>query len=502
MSIIDIYMKNDNNYGHVLKYAGLFGGVQGLGILMNLVRNKFVAVLLGPAGMGLTALFNSALTFFAQATNLGISFSAVRHLSETFESGDKEAINRIVATVRAWSMLTALIGMAAFAMAAPALCRFFSLNGHTIDFILLSPIVAMTAITGGETAILKAVRQLRALAVVQFGTVVAAMAISVPVYWVYGMSGIVPVLLLLSLATTWFTAHYSLALFPVRLCHGYSSALGRGRDMLRLGVAFVLAGIMGSGAEMAIRSFLNASANLDAVGLYNAAYALTITYAGMVFSSMETDYFPRLSAVNRDNEAINLLANRQIEVSILLVAPMLALLIVALPLVLPLLYSHRFMPVVGMSQAAVFSMYFKAAILPVAYITLAKGHSKAYFILESVFDVAMVVLVVLGYRWLGLVGTGVALSLAYLLDLAMIVAYANRRYNFRLTPSVLRYMAVQYSLGVVAYAFAVANVPLWISLTGSLAAVLASGGVSIYVIMYKKTSLWDSMKRKITRRNG
>ncbi len=137
-----------------------------------------------------------------------------------------------------------------------------------------------------------------------------------------------------------------------------------------------------------------------------------------------------------------------------------------------------------------------------AYITLAKGHSKAYFILESVFDVAMVVLVVLGYRWLGLVGTGVALSLAYLLDLVMIVAYANVRYNFRLTPSVLRYMAVQYPLGVVAYAFAVANVPLWISLTGSLAAVLASGGVSIYVIMYKKTSLWNSMKRKITRRNG
>lgn len=103
---------------------------------------------------------------------------------------------------------------------------------------------------------------------------------------------------------------------------------------------------------------------------------------------------------------------------------------------------------------------------------------------------------------LDFVGTGVALSLVYLLDLVMIVAYASVRYGFRLAPSALRYMAVQYPLGLVAYAFAVANVPLWASLMGSLLAVAASGAVSLYVIMYKKTSLWNSLKRKITRRNG
>ena len=33
-------------YGHVLKYTGVFGGVQGLNVLVSLVRNKFVALLL------------------------------------------------------------------------------------------------------------------------------------------------------------------------------------------------------------------------------------------------------------------------------------------------------------------------------------------------------------------------------------------------------------------------------------------------------------------------
>ena len=47
---------SDGSYGHVLKYTGVFGGVQGLNILLGLVRNKIVALLLGPSGMGLVSL--------------------------------------------------------------------------------------------------------------------------------------------------------------------------------------------------------------------------------------------------------------------------------------------------------------------------------------------------------------------------------------------------------------------------------------------------------------
>ena len=87
-------MKEEQNesYSHILKYTGIFGGVQGLNIAIGLVRNKIIAWLLGPAGMGLASLFNSVANFIYQATNLGISFSAVRHVSELFDQGDEERI--------------------------------------------------------------------------------------------------------------------------------------------------------------------------------------------------------------------------------------------------------------------------------------------------------------------------------------------------------------------------------------------------------------------------
>ena len=73
-------MKKSNTttsaYTHILTYTGLFGGVQGLTILLGMVRTKLVAILLGPAGVGLISLFNSTLTLLANATNLGLAMSA------------------------------------------------------------------------------------------------------------------------------------------------------------------------------------------------------------------------------------------------------------------------------------------------------------------------------------------------------------------------------------------------------------------------------------------
>jgi len=231
------------------------------------------------------------------------------------------------------------------------------------------------------------------------------------------------------------------------------------------------------------------------VGLYNAGFMLTVTYAGMVFSAMETDYFPRLSAVNGDVAATNLTVNRQIEVSLLIVSPMLAALIIALPVLIPLLFSAKFLPMVGMAQVAVFSMYVKAVSLPVSYVTLAKGDSVGYMVLEAVYDVVLVLLIVFGYRHWGLFGTGIALSLSYLFDLLLVGAYAYLRFHYRLSTLVLQYAAIQFSLGVAVYIVTLIDNPLIYWSLGLLLC-LVSLLISVY-ILHQKTSLWASLMKKL-----
>lgn len=491
-------MSGKQSYTHILKYTGMFGGVQGLNIAITLVRNKFVALLLGPAGMGLASLFTTIVNFFSQATSLGISFSAVRHISELFDSGDTNRTNHFVKVVRGWTLLTALAGMLLLAVLGPLFgSSVFGWHADAVDFILLSPVIAMTTITGSETAILKGARMLKPLAKVQVISILSTLIVTVPTYYFFGMRGIIPVFLIMALLIMMYTLHHSLKHFPYKL-RGAKGILGEGMEMIRLGIAFVLGCVFGSGSELVIRSFLNVEGGLDVVGLYNAGYMLTITYAGIVFSAMETDYFPRLSAIAHDSRAIQILANRQIEMSLLLISPMLAALIVFLPILMPLLYSRCFSDIIPMGQIAVFSMYFKAVNLPLEYINLAKGNTKAFLALEIFYYVLMTALIICGYRVFGLWGTGLALTICNMLNLIVVLVYSLLRYDVRMSRNMLLYSAVHLPLGIAAYA--TTFIPnCWMHWSLSLLAVTASTIFSLYFIIYKKTTVWDKIKNKISK---
>ena len=486
--------EQNNGYHHILKYTSIFGGVQGLNIIVSLVRNKFVALLLGPSGMGLVSLFNTTVNFVSQSTTLGVSMSAVRHLSDFPENDNHPQIVQFVKVVRAWSLLTALLGTLVCMVLGPILSSTtFAWGDHTMHFILLAPAVGMLAITGGETAILKGRRRLRSLALVQVGAVMAALLLSVPVYYFFGETGIVPVIVAMAFVTMLLTVNSSYRLYPLQL-RGAKGILGEGMEMVRLGVAFTLAGIIGSGAEMLIRSWLNVEGDLGMLGLYNAGYMITVTYAGMVFSAMETDYYPRLSAVNTDVAAANETVNKQTEVSILIVSPMLVGLIIFLPVLIPLLFSKEFLPVITMTQVATLAMFFKALTLPVAYITLARGYSMMYLFLESTYFVVFVLLIIFGYQQWGLLGTGIAITLANLFDYLMINGVARWRYGYKMSSTVMRYSAIHILIGLLAYftTITVEGYAYWIFGIGfSFVSVLFS-----LLILHQKTHLWEALTRR------
>ena len=489
-------MKSEQkDYGHILKYTGIFGGVQGLNILIGLVRNKIVASLLGPSGMGLTSLFNSTVSFLSQATTLGISFSAVRHVSELFDEGDEERIAHFVQVVRSWSLLTALLGMLVCVLVGPLLSNYtFSWGDHTLHFIALAPAVGLMAISGGEMAILKGARQLKSLAVIQLWAILVSLIISVPIYYFFGQAGIVPVIVLMALTMTLLTVHRSFHLYPLRL-GGFNGVLGEGMEMVRLGVAFVIAGIMGSGAEIAIRSFLNVEGDLDVVGFYNVGFMMTMTYGGMVFSAMETDFFPRLSAVNRDVEASNLVVNRQIEVSVLLIGPMLVGMLFATPLLIPMLFTSEFLPVVDMMRFTTMALYLRAMKLPVCYMTLARGDGKSYMLMEGIYDVVMVVMVIFGYRWWGITGTGIALLAVAVFDFILINTYTFIRYGYRPTASVFVYGGLHIALGIVSLLL-IYHTGGWLYWLSAAAMLLLSLMLSLHVFR-QKTSLWNKLKENV-----
>ena len=486
-----------DRYSHILRYTGLFGGVQGLNILIGIVRNKLVAMILGPNGMGLISLFNSTIKLVSDSTSFGISMSAVRNISEDFDRQNIEKLEADVALVRSWSFLTALLGMFVCIAFSPLLSSFtFSWHGHTLHFIFLSPIVAMTAITGGELAVLKGVRRLKALAGISVYSVIGALLVSVPLYYIYKEKAIVPSLVIMAFIQMALTIAVSYKIFPLRLSLS-RSVLRQGYSMIRLGIAFVFAGILGSGADFVIRSYISNVAGIDTVGLFNAGYMLTMTYVGTVFSAMETDFFPRLSGVSSLGFTFNRTVSNQIEVMLLLVSPLLVVFTFTLPILLPLLYTGKFLPALGMIQIIVLAMYFRALKLPVEYIPLAKGDSLSYLFLEAFYDIVLVVLVIILFRKFGLTGAGVAVTLAGIIDFIVVFIYARLRYAYKPTAGIVKYTIIQLPIGLLAYASTwIADPRLYWSIGALLAILSMTASLSI---LRKKTRLWAALMRKLNK---
>lgn len=443
--------KRNESYASILKYTGLFGGVQGLGILVGLVRNKCVALLLGPEGMGLVSLFNSTINLVSNSTNFGLPMSAVRTLSEEYSRGKEEAISHSVAVVRLWCMAAAVLGTLVCILLSPWLSWFtFSWNGHTLHFILLAPAIGMTAITGGELSILKAMRKLRNLASISIINMLTSLVVSVPVYYFFREKAIVPLLVFIAFMQMLVTIAYSYkvckpswAISKQLWCDGF--------EMIKLGIAFVATGVIDSGIEFLIRSYINNVAQIEMVGLYNAGFMISMTYVGLVFSAMETDYFPRLSGVNNLGVTFRTTVNRQIEVMLLLIAPLLVAFMVSLPILVPLLFSNKFLPMIDMVRIVILAMYFRALKLPVQYIPLAKGDSKSYMFLEATSECLMLAGIVLLFSRYQLLGAGLGMFLASFGDLIITFFYAHWRYNYRPSRRVLLFFAIQFPFGLLAF---------------------------------------------------
>lgn len=486
-------------YDHLIKYTGLFGGIQGLMLLINVVRVKLVSIFIGPAGFGINESFNRTLNLVKSTTDLGIPFSSVQRISECSEAQDDSIIAESILVTRTWSFITACVGMLMCLVLSPlfSLWAFEGDRKYTLSFVILSVVVAFGTITGGETAILKGTGMLKQIAKTQLLSVIALLFISIPLFWWLGISGLVPSLVLVSLAVLIITCRFSFSNYPYRVKPFSKEVLKKGTGMIRLGVFYTIAAFFGSGAFTIIANYLMRWGGPETTGIYSAGYLL-ISYLGLlVFSAMESDYFPRLASVNKDRSKINELVNLQAEVALLLLAPLAIGFMVFLELLVNLFLSTKFIEAVPMARLAVISMAFKALTKPMSYVSLAKGDSRTYMLQEVIYDVLFVAIVILFFKVGGIMMTGAALAVLGLLDMIVVWTITHVRYGVGLKRPVMVIFAVQLPLLLASWLSITMTDSWWHWVIGC--SLLAVSTVYSWICLKSRTSIVDNFKDRFNR---
>ncbi|MGY6560060.1 MAG: oligosaccharide flippase family protein [Nitritalea sp.] len=430
-------------YGQILKSTSLFGGVQAVSILTAILRAKVMAVLLGTNGMGLLGLIQTALELIGAATNFGLSQSAVRDISLAAASEKPEKVQRAASIFRKIVWATGLLGAGTtLLLAYPLSLWMLEDPGYTWAFMWLGASLLFNQLAVGQTVLLQGLRQLKWMAQANLYGTVLSLFVTLPIYYVYEIQGIVPAILGQALLT-FLIARYFGKKIALPLVHiSWKEAWREGSPMLKFGLALNATALITLGFSLLIRIFINRSGGTDDVGLYAAGFNIMNTYVGLIFNAMGADYYPKLAGVAENKEKAKGFMSQQGEVSLLILMPLLTFLALFLQPFVRLIYTPEFLPIVPMLHIAFLGMLLKTGGWVTAFYIVAKGKTKFFFWSELLYNGYFFASHILGYRYFGIPGLGMAFTVSYALYFVQVSWIVQRFYGIRLEKAFFRLLSL------------------------------------------------------------
>lgn len=466
--------ENQSSYRQIMKATSIFGGVQVFQILIGIIRSKFVAVLLGPLGMGISGLLSSTISFIAALTTFGLSTSAVRDISTAHGSGDQNRLAVVASVFRKLIWITGLLGAVVTAVFSPLLSEItFGNRDYTLAFIWLSVTLLLNEISSGQSVLLRGTRQIKFMAQASMIGSVLGLITTIPLYYFYGVKGIVPAMIITSITALILTRYYANKLDIKSVSVSKVQTISEGKEMLKMGFMISLSGLLTLGASYIVKIFISNRGGVEQLGLYNAGFTIINTYVGMVFTAMATDYFPRLSAVAVNNQKSKEVMNQQAEIALLILAPIVIVFLVFIKWVIILLYSQKFVAVTDMIQWAALGMFFKAASWAIAFIFVAKGARKLFFWNELITNIYLLIFNVIGYVYFGLTGLGISFLVSYIIYFMQVYLVASRKYSFTFSSAFKKIFFLQFCLAVITFFIAKLLSPVLGYFFGSVVVILS-----------------------------
>lgn len=439
----------------ILKVMGIFGGVQVLTILCAIVRTKFVALWIGPVGVGLFGIFNSALDTVKSVSQLGIGESAVRDIANS----PRERLAVIVQSLRRWSWALGVIGAALMLALSGLLSRFsFGDTTHAAGFMLLSVCVLFSSLSSAEGAVFRGFRRFRKLARASVWGAVGGLAVSLPMFYFWGEESIVPSIIAYTVVT-WI----ALGLYrekvekpTEKLAWGESFAIGKG--FVVLGTFMTASMFLTNLVNYVFLAWLNNAGGEGGVGLYQAGFTLVNKYVGLVFTAIAVEYYPRLSAVAHSPKRLSLFAGHEIRLIMWILIPAVSVFILADELVVRLLYSSEFLEMLPFVTLAAVGTVFRAYGWCVGFTILAKGDGVTYLWTEALSAFISLALNIVAYLYWGWLGLGVAYIIWYAAYSVIVAVVARYRYGLRISgkSNLLTLIALGVALATVCLRIALA----------------------------------------------
>lgn len=433
-----LIMSEDKSYKHIFKTTFLFGFVQVAKLLVAVIKNKIVAILLGPSGLGVISVYNNAINLIKSGASLGIYQSAVKDVAEANSQNDKKRFSFVISVTNRIVLFTTILGLIITIFFSPLLSKWgFGDNKHTIPFICLSIAVAFDIYAENAMAVLKGMRHLQSLAKATLIGSIIALLTGVPLFFLYGENGIVPSIIISAISTAWISYMFISKINYDRIKISWKETFQTGSSMIKMGGALMLSNFLSYIFSMVIVSYIQYVGGLSNVGFYSAGSVLVISYFSMITTAMNTDYYPRIAAISKENIKIQEEVTRQSTAGLILMFPLVIIFVLFVHYVIDILYTNEFLKVVQFTDIAVIGTMLTVISNCLGYVLIVKQESKLYLWTSMVLNIIYIPIYLLLYKYFGLYGLGISYTTSIVLQLIAYWSLCYVKYQITISKGVI-----------------------------------------------------------------
>ena len=141
--------------------TSLFGGTQIYIILINILRSKAFAIVLGAEGFGIMNLLYSTIGIFNSIFNMGMSTSSIRECSKAYDAEDSQKFSYMVSVIRRAFVILSIIGSLSMIIFSKQLSELtFGNSSYQLSFIFLSTVIVFNQLSNSLSVIVQSARKL------------------------------------------------------------------------------------------------------------------------------------------------------------------------------------------------------------------------------------------------------------------------------------------------------------------------------------------------------
>lgn len=470
-----------NNFNKSLKFTAIFGSLQVILVITQVIRSKFIAIKTGPEGFGEYSIYLSIFALILTIAGLGVNQGIIKECASLFKKKEFNLLFKIKNKITQYTILFFVIILLILAFfLKPIHELFFTSDSNILFTFLVSASVIFSVLANNNIAFFQIAKNFSKVYKVKVYSAIASLIVTLLLIYFLGSDGFVYSII----STSFIFFIFSLKQKEKIITSSNKSENTYVLEIFSIGVIFIIGSVIGALVINVNNYIVLNYSDYEITGFWNSGRTIIVNYSGLIFIGLSLEFYPRLASAKNSILEMASILNNQIEVLLLLVIPISIGLIIFSDTILLVLFSSQFIVVSPFLKLSAIAILINTFTFAISYYPLVKGDKINYLLINSVTPA--IFSIVLSYYFFinyGLIGMGYSILIVSCIHFLSLLWYNYKIYSY--SPPLKPFKLFTYGLVIIlaVYSIDYLYLPNYIKWSIKILLLIFSLGLTIFSLI-------------------